>query len=660
MAIQFIDNQPLTFQDNFPTGGECLLGQQEYCTKYNKGDSILAQWKITPCNDANLICNPNFNNNQAEGVVDRTMSTGTFNWSASSNWSFDAINLRFKSTGTGAFNGTLSGNLNGNVLSSYACQVEFTIGGGSGGTITPDLGGNLGSAVYLPGTYRQTIVYGTTHNKIKFNTFNYDGWIDNVSVKYAILYSSLQDSCWASTDFPERWNVEVNGCISKKPGVADQISNFTYGYVANNYVKLSFNVSNLNNGTMSILNNGVVLLVVDQNGYYEKYFNINNASIVFSADASFDGTICDLSLISYEQDVHIDLVSLEGGPTYNFDSALSYYEDRLLFDRFINTGIQSGCYQLCLETTCPTLESINMSKDPDFVDGGYDYKDEHGAQTPGSLSSGYFTVDMDNTAGYNQFILTDNTVCLTGQTFYEINYSITTGSLFEGSTSISIFFPGCPSSTYVVTSAGTPNTIYSGTFILNCQPTSCGFGIRFYCADAKDGSRIELVQALVSYMQETNAFPVTYCSNCINIQQNHYCSLFIGATCGEDSFGFKFPDPWKLGARVKAVMINPKYNGELKRYADSEGRLIVTKANSNKIYQLLIDYVDERSHDWLRTAFLCDTIEIGDVFSSGDFFVGTDGDYEPEWPSNLGNFNLAQARVNLQRKTDVIYNNNAG
>jgi hypothetical protein len=75
---------------------------------------------------------------------------------------------------------------------------------------------------------------------------------------------------------------------------------------------------------------------------------------------------------------------------------------------------------------------------------------------------------------------------------------------------------------------------------------------------------------------------------------------------------------------------------------------------------LFINYTDEHNHDWLRTAVLSDTVKIGSLIAGYNYFVSTDGDYQPEWPDTLGQWPTAQARVELIKKTGTIYNNNAG
>lgn len=666
MAIQFIDNQPLSFLDNLPTGGECLLGQQEYCVKYDKGDTIYAQWKITPCNPINLICNPTFANNQPEGVIDPYMSNGFTDWTGGLlHWTYDFINFRWQALGnTNTINNYLAGDLNGNVSSGYVCEVEFTIGGMTGGTVTPNLGGTLGTPVYLPGTYKQLILHGGAYNQIRFVDLSFDGWIDNVSVKISLLDNSLQDSCWASTGHAERWNINSNGCISKIPGTGDVIFNEIYAYTSGMYVKFTCNVSNLNNGQIQVKNNGSTLFVIDQNGLYEKYFYMYAPLLEFSADALFDGTLCGLSLVEYGQNASISMQSISGGPTYDFTSSLTYFEDTIIFNRFINTGIANGCYIICLSYECSVVSELSYVRDPLLRnEGEWKFAEVNQECTLVTYGNGQLTVNMCP-GTTPEFILTDDTFAITTQQLTQFNYSISIGNDTNSNSQITIEFPGCPQ-TFLITNSAQPNTTYSGTFVLPCQPNAYGPIVRVYTPSIGDECvRITFNKIEINYLLVNEPVENTFCSNCLNIQQHHYCSLFIGGYCGEDSFGFKFPViqsyPWRIGARVKAVMINPKYNGELKRYADSQGNIKVTKANSNKIYELLIDYVDELSHDWLRVAFLCDTIEIGVTNLSGDYFVGTDGDYEPEWPSNLGNFNLAQSRVNLQRKTDVIYNNNAG
>ena len=107
-------------------------------------------------------------------------------------------------------------------------------------------------------------------------------------------------------------------------------------------------------------------------------------------------------------------------------------------------------------------------------------------------------------------------------------------------------------------------------------------------------------------------------------------------------------------------MLFRSYPGDLKRYNDAGGKYTVTRGASDKSFTLFIDYTDEHTHDWLRLATHCDTLNIGYSHDSYKEFVATDGDYEPEWPSALGDWPSAQARIEVQRKVSTLFNNNAG
>jgi len=216
-----------------------------------------------------------------------------------------------------------------------------------------------------------------------------------------------------------------------------------------------------------------------------------------------------------------------------------------------------------------------------------------------------------------------------------------------------------------------PNTTYTGTIILTGQPvvSSVYPVISFGATYIVTGSSRTL-EILDSRLLMTSYIPgqmAEYCSNCIEIidyPDTEKCSQWVGGTNGSDAFGFHFdptdPIPFQVGARVRSMMINPKYKGDLKKYSSASGYNTITQANSSKIYTLLIDYTDEHTHDWLRVATASDILRIGAFTNTTAKYVNTDGDYSPEWPDNIGNWPAAQARVEVQPLTDTLYNNNAG
>jgi len=127
----------------------------------------------------------------------------------------------------------------------------------------------------------------------------------------------------------------------------------------------------------------------------------------------------------------------------------------------------------------------------------------------------------------------------------------------------------------------------------------------------------------------------------------------LTATCDGEAFGFEFTTSgFKLQQRLRMTWFAPKYAVKGEDYFYSTGEFKKLYAERQKLRTALFDYVDENTHDCISLQLNCDDVTIDGV----EYFVPTK-DYTPEWESN-GRRNLAQSRIELQYKTDVLFNKN--
>ena len=136
----------------------------------------------------------------------------------------------------------------------------------------------------------------------------------------------------------------------------------------------------------------------------------------------------------------------------------------------------------------------------------------------------------------------------------------------------------------------------------------------------------------------------------------HPCSVPVIGLC--DGYGFDFffnaddtTTSFVLSQRLRLLQFNPLYPIKSEEYLYSDGRMVRTYAQSSKKRMAWFDYVDEPTHDVIRTQLLCDTLTI-----NGSEFVFISEDYEPLWGEN-GKYNLAQSKVELVASNEVsIFN----
>lgn len=655
MAIQFLDNQPITWRTNWATDSVCKTSNEKACTIYSTNDYLFAQWKQTPCGaGANILCNTDFTNSNTELITNGSFTTNTTGWTLGSGVTRDSVNQWIKFPGTTLTSALVTTATITTNLKYY--DVTFTIGGMTKGSITPKFGTAAGTAVLSAGTYKETI-QATSAAALTFSTTNFDGWIDDISVKESVLKTGCFD-----TTYPNQWIVG-DGIITKIPGNASQITQSFSSFNTGAYMKVSFRVTNYSAGTLTVYNfgNGTPLATVISDGVYEAYFTSVAAGMIWNVTADFSGSISEISVQEYSNYFSVLLKDTKNMTQEDMSGSITLHEDWVILKHPL-FSVDPGCYELCVYDSCGYSLNTQINSDIGFDD-----------------PSQWFVLLGTVAVGSSKLVITYNPFSDAsfnngGSTVYLANL-LPTNAVF--SFSIDVLALDSPVTFQFWDSYGaysqlftfdTANTTYTGSFTLSNTDFSnlLGFIVSFLTPSA--GHKVEFANFELYIQAYVPGQMTEYCSNCIEVidyPDADYCTQWVGGTNGEDSFGFHFNPsdavPFQIGARVRSMMINPKYKGDLKKYATSTGNNIVTRSNSDKVYTLFIDHTDEHTHDWLRLAVISDTVKVGAFSGQANInYVNTDGDYQPEWPDNLGNWPAAQARVELSPKTGTLYNNNAG
>jgi len=657
MAIQFIDNQPLTWRTDWPTDSDCKTPYDRACTLYTTNDYIMSQWKQTPCGaGTNEICDPTFPNTNSELVTNGSFTTNSTGWTLVG-CTRDATNKRIQFASQSE-----SLEQTGVVSAGVTYDVTFTIGGNNRTSLKLYLGGTLHPTYFnAPGTYRVTMVAGGSNTKIRFENYllppAYNGWIDDISVKQ----NSWSGGCW-NTANPTLWLNNGDGTVTKVPGTASDLISTVNTLPLGAYVRIGISVTNQTAGSLEIVTDSNKGTITANGTYYFYDDDYNNDMVTLSADADFDGTISNVSLIVYSNYFNVILKDTKGATDYDLSSYLTYDEDWVTLNYQLGS-VDPGCYELCFYDACGYSVNQELISDTGFTQA------IGGAAWPSSVTtSGSIAI----TGG--ELVVTQSGIPLTayveanpitwqsfnGNTLTVIDYDFTTSTVqYTGFTRIQIYDSATGFELTLVTSPAA-GTQYQGTV---SWPYAIGntskLAIRIQSTGVA-GTKIELTDMSLIVQAYVPGQMDEYCSNCVEITDDAGCSVWVGGSNGSDAFGFHFANSFQVGARVRAMLINPKYQGENNRYADANGKYTVTRANTGKVYTLFIDYTDEHTHDWLRVAVLSDTVRIGSFTNTNNYYTALDGGYEPEWPDAIGNWPSAQARIDVQKQTDELYNNNAG
>jgi hypothetical protein len=691
MALQFIDNQPIIFDSQLDTYSPCKKDNSIQCAYYTDADTLFVQWKQTPCDDTNKLCNADWVNGAPNLITNGTFSGSSTGWTLGAN---PGCTVTFNAT-TNAIDWTtpVPGPLPvssieqtiAGLTAGTKYEITFTVSNLSSGGVNVNLGGtSYPNNTYANGTYTITATAGGLNSKIVFVFFGGTGTIDNISMKVAFgYYTNGWYPYYNQTDL-----TYLNGTITHIPGTGNafgqQVANCTnlnYG----GYYKFKIKVTGMTAGKVwlgqlppdlsciTYCDPSIYLLEITQDGVYEVFTTQTGFMgfwIYFSEDT--DATVSEPEAIEYGNFHTLILKNTVNLITYNLTTELEYYQDYITL-KYPLTTVSDGCYELCITDACGYSLNDFLTTDPFFVGplndpNSWTYIAEYGDIASQTITGGKFKITASTPTGvpYIAWRLKDTALNLTTYptplTSATFSWKLVTAKV-DKAFKLQLIIPGAATTPFLAQNVQGLST-YQGTVTIQfpAGASSNDYTLRFNTSgygNIINGDQIEIEYFELQLQSYYPGQSTEYCSQCFTVTSDDDCLMWVGGTNGEDAYGFHFDPndtvPFQIGSRVESMLINPTYKGELKRYEDAEGNIIVTRGKSGKVYTLFINYSDEHTHDWLRLATLSDTIDI-----NGTYFVGTEGDYEPEWPDNLGNFARAQARVEVQKKVDPLFNNNAG
>lgn len=680
MGLQFIDNQPIIYDNQLDTYSPCKKNNCIECSYYTPDDYLFAQWKQTPCDGTNRFCNPTFEQLGSNLVTNGAFDTGTTGWSLLLGSTYDSVNDRVDFISGSNIEQTI-----GSLVTGQTYTIRATVGGGNGtGVLNFYLGGTSIGSTQTTNTevVEFTGIKGGSNNKLDIGG-TWTGWVDDIELYVYFPYDVTNEWIQYYTGIDFNFYAGTATHIPGNGNVLYQQSTDCSGQVLGGYYKIKFKVTGLTAGSIYVTDYAYqapsmswfaptsYLLEVTADGVYEVFTTPSSfISTNFSFSPDSNGSISDLELIEYGTFHTLILKNLTTSTNYNISSSLEYYQDWITL-RYPLTGKPAGEYELCITDACGYSVGQLLTTDPTFsgtLGTEWSYIAEYGNVATYGISGGKFQLVASTPTGspYVAWRLKDNLLNystyptpLTSATF---NWTMQVGKA-DVPFKVQLIVPSSTTQPFIVQNVQA-QTSYSGTVTIQfaSNPSSNDYTVRFNTAgygNVGNGSTFEILDFTLELVSYYPGASTEYCSQCIYIDTDADCRKWVAGTNGEDAYGFHFDPtqtpPFQIGARVKSMLINPKYPGDLKRYEDSEGNIIVTRGKSGKVYTLFIDYTDEHTHDWLRLAVLSDTVII-----DSKNYVGTEGDYEPEWPDNLGNYNMAQARVEVQHKIDPLFNNNAG
>jgi len=169
-----------------------------------------------------------------------------------------------------------------------------------------------------------------------------------------------------------------------------------------------------------------------------------------------------------------------------------------------------------------------------------------------------------------------------------------------------------------------------------------------------DGDTAVVDYVIVRFSDESTPI-ISGTSNVIQVGEFNGCEYAKLEGCnGENSFGFSFIGSGFLpGIRVKTRFFRAQYSNEVESYQDSEGRKMITYAESTKVKTLRIEQQPEYVFDFLNILLLFDNFYVNGVL----YFPNEPSTFSPQWndANALGSVEIDLIKKNgILRKTQCV------
>ena len=463
----------------------------------------------------------------------------------------------------------------------------------------------------------------------------------------------------------------ADGSYRHTPGTSDDLEQ-TITAINGKYCSVRFTISGRTAGQVSVSIGGTNLGAIDSNGTFTLYDVAGVTGVLrFRANSDFDGTLSYVSAYLLVNTFTATLIDIETGlaassqPTFTFN-----YNKDFVSAQWSWSGYE-GCYKISIGDPCDPGTSSEILLNPSFtslsdwtiepIPASSDEPTQCVTISGGNLNCtlvpGVFSVelvrervvqDIQYTNGncYYRFSITFGHVdpLLSDGAHISINYGLydsLTGSI------ITIDITPSENTTFYFDWYGNISNYDNPQFIINIATNTI--------PSATGGEYMEIASASIKKIYDCADTSETLVSNCLAVSTEHDCAKRIIGDCysGSDvvKYGFMFDGSFRLDQMARFLKFNPSYPVNSDDYKFSSGTQSLTYASREKFYDGLLDYADETFHDSFSTQVLCDSFTIDTVA----YFVKPD-DYKPEWDKD-GRQRLAQARIQLSKKTSIISSN---
>jgi len=375
---------------------------------------------------------------------------------------------------------------------------------------------------------------------------------------------------------------------------------------------------------------------IDSPGEYTIYFGVNSVNLDFTPTTDFNGAIDDVSVFEVNTAYRVGITDCDGNMVKiiyeQVECAINFWTDVKYGVFYINKtwsqfGLSDGCYKFCLIDGCDyDLDCSTITQDePDT--------------TPPVVQNAYWL-------GRNSLL-----VCF-GEEMNEatvediFNYTIT---YFNPATqAFEVDFPttsvycsstdsqgGAPRYYVILTTAFTIYNEYNTQISISA--------LEDFAGNVMNPDPVSIT---------IYPYTIDACTGCYDLRADYPCTKLLTWDNDDDAFGLaysEFESTLVHSLRLDAELRNPKYPEKSNRLRFSNGRNKIIFAQSEKVWELRIDYVPEYIHDAIRLAKIHDRFYI-----DGVEYYCLEGDYEPEW---RGRQRFAQSQIEVQKLIDYNVNN---
>lgn len=498
--------------------------------------------------------------------------------------------------------------------------------------------------------FRQTPCYGNIVSEGNFVTV--DDWTADAGWEY------LPNSQGGSL---------TDGSYRHTPGTSDELTQIITA-VNGKYCKVVFTVSNRSAGELEVFIGGTSAGTVTSNGTFTLYAVAGvTGELTFTADSDFDGTLSYVSLYLLQNTFTATLLNADDGTVAAVQPSFSYsYNKDFVTVQWSWQDVPEGCYKVSVGDPCDPGTSSEILLNPSFTSlSDWTIEVASGLGQYTSISGGNLNFTLQGPTANKVEVTTQPIAFTQGNCYYR--FQITFGAvdaIFDGKLSINYGLADGTSDPYTGIQVATIEPVANQTFYFDWYGNLTNYDnpvfiIYFSFSASPDagtgGEFLEIVSASLQKIYDCADTSETLVSNCIALSTQHDCAKRVIGDCysGSDvvKFGFMFDGSFRLDQMARFLKFNPSYPVNSDDYKFSSGTQSLTYASREKFYDGLLDYADETFHDSFSTQILCDSFTIDAV----PYFVKPD-DYKPEWDKD-GRQRLAQARIQLSKKTSIISSN---